>query len=159
MTKSESKNTIANPVLVSHSTGAVSEEFSNDSLSLSVTNTLSEHEISNKAFEAIIKRYVLELPNVVRFTSTSLRGSFAEIVGHKTEESSILIQKNNDHTINVSLALVVTFDSFIPTLMNEVEAIIREKIEEYTSIHVHKVRIYIQDIVAKDSAIEESEEE
>lgn len=156
MTNSDQNKTVVNPIFAAH-TGAIFDNFSAvETLSAnSIALCQSEHEISNKAFESIIRQYVLEIPQVVRFTSTTLRGSLSEMVGHKTEESSILIQKNEDNSLNVFIAIVITFDSHIPSLMNEIEETIRNKIEQTTGVVINKVRICVQDIVKKEEKNEE----
>jgi uncharacterized alkaline shock family protein YloU len=152
----DNKRTMVNPVLAAHAKAVAAEDV--DMLPAS-TSVASEITISEKAYEAIVRKYVLQIPGVLRFTSRSFSGGIAEMIGRKTAESSVVIVRNGNGTVSISATVVLAFEVNIPATAREIETVIRAKVEDYTGVHVQNVRVVIQDLADANSNDEDSNEE
>jgi uncharacterized alkaline shock family protein YloU len=152
----DNKRPMLNPVLAAHAKAVAAEDV--DTLAPSGNAATSEISISEKAYEAIVRNYVLKIPGVLRFTSSSLSGGIAEMIGRKTSDSSVIVVRNGNATVSISATVVLAFEVNIPATAREIEAVIRAKVEEYTGVRVQNVRIVIQDLAEAAVAGGESDD-
>ena len=101
--------------------------------------------VSDAVISAIVRKYTLEVPGVVRFASVSLVGGLAEMIGRKTADSNIVIDMENG-SVAISVNLVLAFGSRVPEVAATVQEVIRSKVEEFTDKKVSRVNVTIQDL-------------
>jgi len=101
--------------------------------------------VSDAVIGAIVRKYTLEVPGVVRFASVSLVGGLAEMIGRKTADSNIVIDMENG-SVAISVNLVLAFGCRVPEVAAAVQEVIRGKVEEFTDKKVSRVNVTIQDL-------------
>lgn len=101
--------------------------------------------VSDAVIGAIVRKYALEVPGVVRFASVSLVGGLAEMIGRKTADSNIVIDMENG-SVAISVNLVLAFGSRVPEVAAAVQEVIRGKVEEFTDKKVSRVNVTVQDL-------------
>ena len=114
--------------------------------------------ISESVIAAVVRKYVLDVPGVVRFSSGSIVGGLAEMIGRRNPESSVLVDIEGE-TVNIGVTLVLEFGVRIPDVAALVQDVIRTRIEELTGKQVTKIDVIIQDLDEPASAEETAEEE
>lgn len=111
---------------------------------------ISEHVIS-----AVVRKYTLEVPGVVRFANNNLVSGIAEMIGRKSSESNVVVTLEND-AVTISVTLVLEFGVRIPEVAGLVQNVISSKVEEITGKHVSKVDMVIQDMEEVDENNDEA---
>lgn len=111
---------------------------------------ISEHVIS-----AVVRKYTLEVPGVVRFANNNLVSGIAEMIGRKSSESNVVVNLEND-AVTISVTLVLEFGVRIPEVAGLVQNVISSKVEEITGKHVSKVDMVIQDMEEVDENNDEA---
>jgi len=101
--------------------------------------------ISENVFASIIKKYTLDIPEVIKFVSSSFVGSLVEMVSKKSADS-IHVNLDNEN-VEVTVNVVLKFGSHIPTVARKIQQVISQKIEEYTGNEVAKVNVNIVDLL------------
>lgn len=101
--------------------------------------------VSDAVIGAIVRKYTLDVPGVVRFASVSLVGGLAEMIGRKTADSNIVIDMENG-SVAISVNLVLAFGSRVPEVAAAVQEVIRGKVEEFTDKKVSRVNVTVQDL-------------
>lgn len=145
-----------NPVLAAHASNVPIDEELAAGPSAAPS---SEMAIGDKVFEAIVRRHVLQIPGVVRFTSSSFSGGLAEIIGRRTTESSIVVDRLPGGAVDIAATVVLEFDTNIPALARQIESVIRTKVPECTGVPIQKIRIVVQDLAETGSGASASGED
>lgn len=101
--------------------------------------------ISEQVICAIVRKYSLEVPGVVRFASNSLVGGLAEMIGRKSSDTNIVVDWSGD-SVNVSVNLVLAFGSNVPEVAATVQDVIRTRVQEMTGKTVLKINVTVQDL-------------
>lgn len=101
--------------------------------------------ISENVIASVTRKYTLQVDGVIRFASGSLVSGLAEMIGRKSQESSILVSLDGD-AVHISVNLVLRFGVKVPEVAGAVQDTIRRKVEELTGKHVTGVRVTIQDL-------------
>lgn len=101
--------------------------------------------ISENVITAVVRKYTLEVPGVVRFASNTLVSGLAEMIGRKSSESNVVVNLENDAVV-ISVTLVLEFGVRIPEVAGLVQSVIASKVEEITGKHVAKVDVIVQDM-------------
>lgn len=101
--------------------------------------------ISENVITAVVRKYTLEVPGVVRFASNTLVSGLAEMIGRKSSESNVVVNLEQDAVV-VSLTLVLEFGVRIPEVAGMIQSVVSSKVEEITGKHVAKVDVIVQDM-------------
>ncbi|MCF7854124.1 MAG: Asp23/Gls24 family envelope stress response protein [Candidatus Pacebacteria bacterium] len=112
--------------------------------------------ISENVIAAVVRKYTLEVDGVVRFASASIVSGLAEMIGRKSQESSIMVELEGE-AVNISVTLVLQFGVKVPEVAALVQDVISSRVEELTGKHVTAVNVVVQDL--EDVVPEESEAE
>ncbi len=114
--------------------------------------------ISENVITAVVRKYTLEVPGVIRFASNTLVSGLAEMIGRKSSESNVVVNLENDAVV-ISVTLVLEFGVCIPEVAGLVQNIISTKVEEITGKHVAKVDVIVQDMEERDEDEESASSE
>jgi uncharacterized alkaline shock family protein YloU len=114
--------------------------------------------ISENVIAAVTKKYVLEIDGVVRFASGSIVSGLAEMIGRKSQESSIVVNLDGE-AVNIAVNLVLRFGVKVPQVAGAVQDTIRKKVEELTGKHVTGVRVTVHDLQELEEESEEDKEQ
>jgi len=101
--------------------------------------------ISENVISAIVRKYTLEVPGVVRFAANSIVGGLAEMIGRKSPEGNIVVNLEGESVV-VSVNLVLTFGVKVPEVAAMVQEVIRTRIEELTGKKVQLVNVTVFDL-------------
>jgi len=101
--------------------------------------------ISENVISAIVRKYTLEVPGVVRFASNSIVGGLAEMIGRKSPEGNIVVNLEGA-SVTVSVNLVLAFGVKVPEVALKVQEVIRSRIEELTGKQVPLVNVTVFDL-------------
>jgi uncharacterized alkaline shock family protein YloU len=115
--------------------------------------------IAENVFASIIRKYTLELPEVIKFASGSLVGSIVEMMGKKNSSKSIVIDIDNDDQVNVTVNVILKFGAHIPTVATKIQDVISARIEEITGKEVHFVNVNVVDLLVDELKKEDEEED
>jgi uncharacterized alkaline shock family protein YloU len=113
--------------------------------------------ISENVIAAVVRKYTLEVDGVVRFGSTSLVGGLAEMIGRRSQESSIQVEMDGE-AVNISVNLVLQFGVKVPDVAALVQDVISSRVEDLTGKHVSAVNVIIQDLQEVEAPAAEPEE-
>jgi len=114
--------------------------------------------ISDSVIAALVRKYTLEVPGVIRFATGSIVGGIADMIGRKSRDSSIVVDHEGD-IVCISVTLVVEFGVKIPEVAPLVQDVIRTRVEEQTGQHVQRVNVTVQDLEDKSAEPETVPEE
>jgi len=101
--------------------------------------------ISENVIASVTRKYVLQVDGVVRFASGSIVSGLAEMIGRKSQESSIVVNLDGD-AVHIGVNLVLRFGVQVPKVAGQVQDVIRKQVEELTGKHVTGVRVTVQDL-------------
>ena len=114
--------------------------------------------ISENVIAAVVRKYTLEVDGVVRFASASIVSGLAEMIGRKSQESSIVVELEGE-AVNISVTLVLQFGVRVPDVAALVQDVISTRVEELTGKHVTAVNVVVQDLEDVSTAESEAEEQ
>ena len=112
--------------------------------------------ISEDVIASVVRKYTLEVDGVIRFGSGSLVSGLAEMIGRRSQESSVTVELDGD-SVNISVTLVLRFGVKVPEVAALVQDVIRSRVEELTGKHVSSVDIVVQDLQDVEEETEEQE--
>ncbi len=101
--------------------------------------------ISENVIAAVVRKYTLEINGVIRFASTSIVGGLAEMIGRKSQDSSINVRLEGE-AVNIAVTLVMRFGVKVPEVASLVQDVIRNRVEDLTGKHVTRVDVLVQDL-------------
>lgn len=113
-------------------------------------------QIAENVFASIIKNYTLEIPEVMKFASTGIVGSLAEMIGKKNTSKPILVDFDESDQVTVTVNVVLKFGCHVPTVAEKIQQTISKKVEEITGKEVIRVNVSVVDLVQE--LVEEEEE-
>lgn len=113
--------------------------------------------IAENVFASIIENYTLEIPEVVRFTSSSVVSSLAKIIGKTSNTGPIVVDIENDQ-LEVTVNVILEFGCHVPTVAAQVQEAINKNVEAITGKQVVRVNVNVIDLVHKDEEEEKGEE-
>ncbi|MFA4944311.1 MAG: Asp23/Gls24 family envelope stress response protein [Lentisphaeria bacterium] len=104
-----------------------------------------EIRISDQVIGAIVRKYTLEVPGVIRFATKSLVGGLVEMIGRKSPDNNIVVEWDGDQ-VDVSVNLVLAFGCNVPEVAATVQEVIRAKVREMTGKGAGRVNVTVQDL-------------
>jgi uncharacterized alkaline shock family protein YloU len=135
--KSKTPNQYGRPVSIHEALGTVAEK--------EPVEDVNAIRISENVVASVTRKYVLQIDGVVRFASGSIVSGLAEMIGRKSQESSIVVDMEGDE-VRIAVNLVLRFGVRVPEVAEAVQNIVRTKVEELTGKNVTGVRVTIQDL-------------
>lgn len=115
-------------------------------------------QIAENVFASIIKNYTMEIPEVMKFASTSVIDNLAEMIGKKNTNKPILVDIDDADQVTVTVNVVLKFGCHVPTIAEKIQKLISKKVEELTGKEVIKVNVKVVDLVHKVEEEDEVEE-
>ena len=115
--------------------------------------TVAEHSgsdygqifINNNVIAVIAHETAKKVPGVVELQGT-LADDLAGIIGKRSKDKGIRVEKENDELIAIDLAVVLEFGTRIPDICVKLQAEVKDAVEEMTGKHVSSVNVVVQGI-------------
>ena len=111
--------------------------------------------ISEEVFASIVRRYVLQLPEVARFASASFVSGLASIIGKRSSDRPIRVDIENDQLV-IGVNVVLKFGSFVPAVAVKIQEVVKHRVEELTGKTVLRVDVFVCDLADDGSFKEDS---
>jgi len=120
-----------------------------DTLELSVTeptgSEFGDIRISNSVIAIIAHETAKNMPGVVELQG-SLADDLAGIIGKKSKDKGIFIEKETEELLTINLTVVLEFGVRIPEICVQLQSAIKEAIEVMTGQNVYKVNVTVKGI-------------
>ena len=101
--------------------------------------------INNNVIAVIAHETAKKVKGVVELQGT-LADDLAGIIGKKSKDKGIRVEKANDDLIAIDLAVVLEFGTRIPDICVKLQEKVKEAVEEMTGKHVSAVNVVVQGI-------------
>jgi uncharacterized alkaline shock family protein YloU len=101
--------------------------------------------ISKSVIAMIVRKYTLEVEGVSRFAPQRLVEGLADMLSKRNYERSIQIDFV-DNEVTISLTVIANFGYPLPTVVKNIQSVVKEKVEEVVEIKVRKVNVFIKDL-------------
>ena len=112
-------------------------------------------KLAENVFASIIKNYTMEIPEVVKFASSSILDSLVEMIGKKNSNRPIVVDIDDKDQVEVTVNVILKFGCHVPTIAAKIQKMIDKKIEEMTGKEVVRVNVYVVDLVQENVEAEE----
>ena len=113
-------------------------------------------KLAENVFASIIKNYTMEIPEVVKFASSSIVDSLVEMIGKKNSTRPIAVDIDENDQVEVTVNVILKFGCHVPSIASKIQKNIDKKIEELTGKEVVRVNVNVVDLVHEEA--EETEE-
>lgn len=101
--------------------------------------------INNNVIAIIAHETAKKVPGVVELQG-SLADGIAGIIGKKTKDKGIRIEKENEELLTIDLTVVLAFGVKIPEICVQLQAAVKEAVEEMTGQQVYAVNVMVQGV-------------
>ena len=101
--------------------------------------------INNNVIAVIAHETAKKVPGVVELQGT-LADDLAGIIGKKSKDKGIRVEKEQDDLIAIDLAVVLEFGTRIPDICVKLQEEVKNAVEEMTGKHVSAVNVVVQGI-------------
>lgn len=101
--------------------------------------------INNNVIAVIAHETAKKVPGVVELQGT-LADDLAGIIGKRSRDKGIRVEKESDELIAIDLAVVLEFGTRIPDICVKLQAEVKDAVEEMTGKHVSAVNVVVQGI-------------
>ena len=102
-------------------------------------------QISNGVISAVMKKYTLEVPGVVRFQQQGMLDGLFDVLSKRPIDRSIELDLQANGAI-ITLTLILRFGVCIPEVCQNIQETIKEKVESLTGYPVAKVNVNVVDL-------------
>ena len=102
-------------------------------------------QISNGVISAVVKKYTLEVPGVVRFQQQGMLDGLFDVLSKRPIDRSIELDLQESGAI-ITLTLILRFGVCIPEVCQNIQDTIKEKVETLTGYPVAKVNVNVVDL-------------
>ena len=102
-------------------------------------------QISNGVISAVVKKYTLEVPGVVRFQQQGMLDGLFDVLSKRPIDRSIELDLQESGAI-ITLTLILRFGVCIPEVCRCIQDTIKEKVETLTGYPVAKVNVNVVDL-------------
>ena len=102
-------------------------------------------QISNGVISAVVKKYTLEVPGVVRFQQQGMLDGLFDVLSKRPIDRSIELDLQESGAI-ITLTLILRFGVCIPEVCQNIQETIKEKVETLTGYPVAKVNVNVVDL-------------
>ena len=101
--------------------------------------------INNNVIAIIAHETAKKVPGVVELQG-SLADGIAGIIGKKAKDKGIRIEKENEELLTIDLTVVLAFGVRIPEICVQLQAAVKEAVEEMTGQQVYAVNVMVQGV-------------
>ena len=101
--------------------------------------------INNNVVAIIAHETAKKVPGVVELQGT-LADGIAGIMGKKAKDKGIRIEKENEELLTIDLTVVLEFGVKIPDICVQLQAAVKEAVEDMTGQQVFAVNVVVQGI-------------
>jgi uncharacterized alkaline shock family protein YloU len=101
--------------------------------------------INNNVIAIIAHETAKKVPGVVELQG-SLADGIAGMMGKKPKDKGIRIEKENEELLTIDLTVVLAFGVKIPDICVQLQAAVKEAVEDMTGQQVYAVNIVVQGI-------------
>jgi uncharacterized alkaline shock family protein YloU len=101
--------------------------------------------ISKSVIAMIVRKYTLEVEGVSRFAPQRLVEGLADMLSKRNYERSIQIEFVESEVV-ISLTVIANFGYPLLGIVKNIQAIVKEKVEEMIEIKVRKINVFIKDL-------------
>lgn len=114
--------------------------------------------ISKSVIAMIVRKYTLEVEGVSRFAPQRLVEGLADMLSKRNYERSIQIEFVENEVV-ISLTVIANFGYPLLGIVKNIQAIVKEKVEEMVEIKVKKINVFIKDLeeFIEEPSIEEDQ--
>jgi uncharacterized alkaline shock family protein YloU len=103
--------------------------------------------INNNVIAIIAHETAKKVPGVVELQG-SLADDLAGMIGKRTKDKGIRVEHENEELLTIDLAVVLEFGVKIPDICVQLQAAVKESVEEMTGQQVYAVNVVVQGIRA-----------
>lgn len=101
--------------------------------------------INNNVVAIIAHETAKQVPGVVELQG-SLADGIAGMIGKKAKDKGIRIEKENEELLTIDLTVVLEFGVKIPDICVQLQAAVKEAVENMTGQQVYAVNVVVQGI-------------
>jgi uncharacterized alkaline shock family protein YloU len=101
--------------------------------------------INNNVIAIIAHETAKKVPGVVELQG-SLADDLAGMIGKKSKDRGIRVEKETEELLTIDLAVVLEFGVRIPDICVQLQEAVKESVEEMTGQHVYAVNVVVQGI-------------
>jgi uncharacterized alkaline shock family protein YloU len=101
--------------------------------------------INNNVIAIIAHETAKKVPGVVELQG-SLADDLAGIIGKKSKDKGIRVEKEGEELLAIDLNVVLEFGVRIPSICTQLQAAVKDAIEEMTGKQVYAVNVVVQGI-------------
>lgn len=101
--------------------------------------------INNNVIAIIAHETAKKMPGVVELQG-SLADDLAGIIGKKSKDKGIRVEKENEELLTIDLTVVLEYGVRIPEVCVQLQAAVKESVEEMTGQQVYAVNVVVQGI-------------
>ncbi len=101
--------------------------------------------INNNVIAIIAHETAKKVPGVVELQG-SLADDLAGMIGKKTKDKGIRIEKESEELLTIDLTVVLEFGVKIPSICLQLQSAVKEAVEEMTGQKVYAVNVVVQGI-------------
>ena len=120
-----------------------------DTQDLSVTESTGsgygQISINNNVIAIIAHETAKKMPGVVELQG-SLADDLAGIIGKKSKDKGIRVEKENEELLTIDLTVVLEFGVRIPEICVQLQAAVKDAVEDMTGQQVYAVNVVVQGI-------------
>ncbi len=106
---------------------------------------LGQIQIYNNVIAIIAHETAKKVAGVVELQG-SLADDLAGIIGKKSKDKGIRVEKENEELLTINLAVVLEFGVRIPDVCVQLQEAVKKSVEEMTGQHVYAVNVVVQGI-------------
>ena len=101
--------------------------------------------INNNVIAIIAHETAKKMPGVVELQG-SWGDDLAGIIGKKSKDKGIRVEKENEELLTIDLAVVLEYGIRIPEICVKLQSAVKKAVEDMTGQHVYAVNIVVQGI-------------
>ncbi|MBT8043130.1 MAG: Asp23/Gls24 family envelope stress response protein [Pontiella sp.] len=105
--------------------------------------------INNNVIAIIAHETAKKVPGVVELQG-SLADDLAGMIGKKSKDKGIRIEKENEELLTIDLTVVLEFGVRIPDICVQLQSAVKKSVEDMTGQQVYGVNVVVQGIRSKD---------
>ncbi len=128
-----------------HATGNAIADTQEFAIAETSGSEYGQISINNNVVAIIAHETAKKVPGVVELQGT-LADGIAGIMGKKAKDKGIRIEKENEELLTIDLTVVLEFGVKIPDICVQLQAAVKEAVEDMTGQQVFAVNVVVQGI-------------
>ena len=111
----------------------------------STGSSYGQISINNNVIAIIAHETAKKMPGVVELQG-SLADDLAGMIGKKSKDKGIRVEKENEELLTIDLTVVLEFGVCIPEICVQLQAAVKDAVEDMTGQQVYAVNVVVQGI-------------